>query len=328
MQISKKSFFFLIFSCLLLFSNSIGFDLYLHSNSHYFNKDSINFSYLLINEIILPRYLLLSVIYEFFSKAGLPLGWVALTLTLFPVYYIFCSPYFLNKKQDLIYETFLLTFLIYLIFSYSAINLAIIWFLAFFFSQRKIFLIGGLFHPAAFILYLFVLAIKGRIKNLFFFILIYFVPFLYLMYILTQHNILTSSTSLYIKEIINLDNLTNLLAYIYVAKLNHFVLIAIIFFILINIIKALNKFSLILKFFFFVPYFFAILIVIYMLQKPTFLNYFFLKDNLSIYVTWFKFGPSNLEFDFIDLDCSRYYLYEKKPSQCLQDAEQEFIINN
>ena len=174
MQISKKSFFFLILSCLLLFSNSTGFDLYHHAVSYYFNNEDINHSYLLIDEIILPRYLILSVIYELLSKVGLPLGWAALFLTLFPIHFIFCSSFFSNKKISVIYELFLLILLIYLIFFYSGLNLATIWLLAYIFSQRKIFLLGALFHPVSLILYLLTLVIMKRIKHLFFFILIFF----------------------------------------------------------------------------------------------------------------------------------------------------------
>jgi hypothetical protein len=321
MQISKKFFCFLILSSLLLFSNSTGFDLYHHAISYYFNNESINHGYLLTNEIILPRYFFLSVIYELFSKVGLPLGWVALFLTLFPLYSIFYSSYFLNKKRNPIYELFLLIFLIYLIFIYAALNLAVIWLLAYFFSQRKLFLLGALFHPAALILYLLVLVIMKRIKHLFFFILIFFFPFIYLMYISTQYNILTSHSFLNIKETIDLDNLYYLLSYTYNSKLHFFVYPAIIFFIIYIATKKKNFFSLLLKLnsklFFYVPYLVAILIVIFMLQKSTFLNYFFSKENLSIYVTWLQFGKNNLEFDFYEVNCSRYYDYKNVTDNCL-----------
>lgn len=320
MQISKKFFCFLILSSLLLFSNSTGFDLYHHAISYYFNNEAINHGYLLTNEIILPRYFFLSVIYELFSKVGLPLGWVALFLTLFPLYSIFHSSYFLNKKRNLIYELFLLIFLIYLIFSYAGLNLAVIWLLAYFFSQRKIFLLGALFHPAALILYLLVLLIMKRIKHLFFFILIFFFPFIYLMYITTQYNILTSHSFLNIKEKIDLDNLHILLTYAYNSKLHFFVYPVIIFFTIFIASKQKFFFLLLLKLnsklFFYVPYFMAILIVIFMLQKPTFLNSFFSKENSAINVTWLQFGEKNLQFNYLEVHCSRFYNYKDIPNEC------------
>ena len=319
MQINKKSFYFLIFSSLLLFSNSTGFDLYAHSVFYYSNHHTALKPYLLLNEIFLPKYFLLSVIYELSSKLGLPLGWVALFLVLFPIYYIFCSSYFLNKKRNPIYELFLLIFLIYLIFFYAALNLAVIWLLAYFFSQRKIFLLGGLFHPAAFFLYLFVLVITRRIKGLFFFILIFFIPFLYLMYISSKYNIFTYIDYSNFKEI-SLSNAKDLLIYTFEAKLNFFIFIGIIFFFINFFKKMINNFLFLpkfnLKIFFFAPYLVSILIIIYMFQKPTFLNYFFSKDNLSIYVTWLKFGKRNDELTINELYCSRYYSYKEITDIC------------
>ena len=128
----------------LLF-HTAGFDFYHHSLS-YTLKAPINWGYFLSEKLFLPRYLLLSNIYELFALTSIPLGWIISSLIIIPTYQIGKNHFYKNLKSEKIFAQFLI---FYFSFQFSANNLGILWIIAFFLTNHYFFLIGILFHPVA-----------------------------------------------------------------------------------------------------------------------------------------------------------------------------------
>ena len=72
MIINKFGFITSFLSFLMLASISMGFDLYAHGVIFYFYEYILNPADLLFNEIVLPRYLLLSYIFEITRRLVYP----------------------------------------------------------------------------------------------------------------------------------------------------------------------------------------------------------------------------------------------------------------
>ena len=154
----------------ILFHTS-GFDFYAHALSHSFDsllKYPTNWGYLIGEKIYLPRYLLLSEIYQLFSLTPIPLGWIISSLIIFPAYQIGKSNIYKSLKREKLFIQFLI-FLCSLLF--SGTNIGILWILGFIATNNYFFLIGILFHPVCVSLIIpitFISLIKRKIKPIFF----------------------------------------------------------------------------------------------------------------------------------------------------------------
>lgn len=170
---NTKNKYIIILIIFSLFSfQSIGYDLYAHSVIHHFNYEKITYVFTLFNEdFIIPRYGLLSYLYEFSRYIGIPIGWIALALVYVPVFTLSKITINYNYHVNRIIYTILGIILMVLIYFYSAMSLVIIWFLALILTRNKIFLIGTTFHPAGFLLgLLYAIIFSNRLKNLIIFI--------------------------------------------------------------------------------------------------------------------------------------------------------------
>lgn len=123
--------------------HTTGFDFYSHALTYSFDIP-LNWGYLIGEKIFIPRYLILSEIYQLFALTSIPLGWIISSLLIFPSYQIGKS----NLYKSLKSEKFFVQFLIFcLSLFYSGTNLGILWVIAFFATNNFFFLIGILFHP-------------------------------------------------------------------------------------------------------------------------------------------------------------------------------------
>lgn len=108
----------------------------------------------------IPRYLLLSVIYEIFSRIGIPMGFTIVFMVITPVMSIFSSSSLIYKvKKITLWQTHVapvvVTFIVALSsFFYSALSLTLLWALAFLLTKKKYFLVAILFHPLAAVIFI------------------------------------------------------------------------------------------------------------------------------------------------------------------------------
>jgi len=324
----KNAFYFSIFAIFTFISTSTGFDFYSHSISYYFYEQKINYTDILFFNIEQPRYLLLSIIYESFSRLGIPLGYVALFMLTYPTYNIVKSikPYKDSNgyiKYNL-YQSMIIFFLIFSSFFYSGLSLALLWLFAAVISKKSIFLLGGLLHPAgillAIVLFLF-LSRKMLFKYLF--LLISFYLFLYV------SNIFGWFTSFGYENIrFDSDNLDiwNLFIKVIERKKNEifqlFILSILVYFGFRkankrNIFSSLMSYTVGLGnriyirevFIQITIVFITVCLYIYMFQKQTLISdiYTFEISN-PVYVSWFDFGEKDLKgVDYWTLYCERYW---------------------
>ena len=153
---SRLLIVFLITS--LLFFNTLGFDLYAHS-IWYSEKSSIidNFKSYDIYGFKLPRYLFLSLIYEYASKFKIPLGLVVWFLMAYANYSLIVKSSILKFKpvntNESIKRIILLNIIFYLSLYFSASSLCLLWGIAYKIRPSKILLLGAFFHPIGPILF-------------------------------------------------------------------------------------------------------------------------------------------------------------------------------
>lgn len=166
-----KSGLILVFISIIgiLFQTS-GFDFYAHALSHSFDvlKYPLNRGFLIGEKIFLPRYLLLSDIYQLFSLTPIPLGWILSFFVIYPSYQIGKSSYYKSLKSEKLFVQFLIFCFSFL---YSGTNVGLLWIIAFFATNNYFFLIGILFHPVCvslIILITFISLIKREKKPIFF----------------------------------------------------------------------------------------------------------------------------------------------------------------
>jgi len=141
----NTTLFFLIVVLLFLVISltSPGFDLYSHSLFSYFYDQPIRVFYSVYG-YILPRYGLLSIAYDFLKAfASIPAGWLAVLLVSIPLYYVCLQ---CKSKGGLIYYLFFLTSMYFAIY-YASITVGLLWIYALHLTNKKIFLVGFLFHP-------------------------------------------------------------------------------------------------------------------------------------------------------------------------------------
>jgi hypothetical protein len=164
----KNKYALLLWVFSLLSFESIGYDIYAHSIIHHFNDEKITYTFsLFIDNFIIPRYGLLSYIYEFSRNFGIPLGWVALILVYIPVLSLSKIVFNFSYLKNKIIYTIMAMMLMVLIYFYSALSLVIIWILALILTGNRFFLIGSTFHPAGFLIgLLYVILFPKIIKNI------------------------------------------------------------------------------------------------------------------------------------------------------------------
>lgn len=316
MIINKFGFILGLLSFLCLASFSTGFDLYAHSVIYYIYDYPNTHAYLLFEKIVMPRYLLLSYIYEITRRLGIPIGVVVVTLVSYPVYNM--GKYMSNniKKGALsIPQTSIIVSIIILSLFYSGLSLVLLWLMALLVTRKKIFLVGVLFHPLGLILGgLLCLFFRSYLKNY----IIIVLTFLAALYLLTIQEYFTSSMIANIRYELPLDNeeTMSILRYSYESKVNEFyAMILILVFAYLSKTKLKNLVSYIKKISFpkvLVLSFFFILIIA--------TNFYFISNNrhslisntlslkLSdpVYVTWYDWGSQDLDDNYQSLNYKRY----------------------
>lgn len=143
----KISIFFFV---LCLYSSiPLGMDLFYHVYSY---QPSLEFAAELNRQHTLfgysvPRYFLLSYIFNLSSVVGFPIVFLIVLLVSIPYYFIVKSLFYNTGKTTLFSYVLLFLSLILVLF-YSALSLSILWLIAYLCSKKNIFRFG-LFHPLA-----------------------------------------------------------------------------------------------------------------------------------------------------------------------------------
>jgi hypothetical protein len=302
----------------LFLLETTGFDFYSHSTIHYFFNEQITHSYALFDSlIILPRYGLLSSLYEFSSRLGLPLGYLALAL-IYPPVNVILNFIFKNKifRTVRVKEMGLILFVCYLVLFYSGLSLSALYILAYIISNNKCFLFGTFFHPISIfispILFFFIMK-----KREFFIYLILFFTFLLYCFLLTKYELQTAFKSEIIKLYIEKDVFFELLEYSYNQKSGQINLL--LCFLLISFffrnkamsifvaISKLSTFSICrikhvnLMVFLFI---FSFTIILTFKGRPNFYNSLFVSNDV-IYISWFDFGDKDYMESFEKLNSIR-----------------------
>jgi hypothetical protein len=302
----------LILLCFFLIE-STGFDFYAHSVIYYFNKEQLTHSYLMFNgDIILPRYGLLSSIYEIFSSLRIPLGIVVLFLIYIPVKDLV---QFLNLKFNSRIELKKIVFIFFvsiLIFFYSGLSISILYMISFFLTQKKERLLGVLFHPV--ILFLFpILAFFILDKKLIYYLIKLYITFFLYCFLFTKYQLQSSFSSDVIKLEIEASTLVDLFVYTYQAKyieINTIIICLFIFLFFLKKSKSFlsNLFSIFkIKLLSYSQLVLTLLAMVLFIQiyfiynnRPTLLSSIF-NNSLIIDISWFSFGTkdNNLTLDLL-----------------------------
>lgn len=301
----------LLFASFTFFNQSLGFDFYSHSVSYYFYNESIYRGYVFNDFFILPRYYLLSYLYETFSRIGIPLGYVSLFLVLYPAKTIFETIYNdsisteYGKKIKLFHVLFILvTFL--LVFFYSGLSLVLLWTMAYIISNKKQFIIASLFHPLGIIFFVLVIVLSKKSDLKYFFK--YITCFIIFVFVdVNFTNLFTSSyrTSNH-SLLLDLESLVSIAERISTKKNEIFMLFILL--ILYLIYKNLKKeiylsYRLVLVLVFYLNF----LIIMKMYDKNIFVTSFYNRfNNPVIYISWFDWGKKNLEMNYWELNDYRY----------------------
>jgi hypothetical protein len=149
---------YLIFISLLIFSQNTGFDFYSHSLSYSYGNVYLGWNFYSFD---FDRYLLLSKIYTLFGYTYIPLGWVIYIIIIIPCVYILRQALPQGGKYSL-HNIVILSAMMYFVLYYSAINLGLLYLLAFFMSKKNIFMVGLFFHPVLLVLTPFLLNTSNK----------------------------------------------------------------------------------------------------------------------------------------------------------------------
>lgn len=306
MVANKLGLVFSLICVLSLASNSMGFDVYAHGVLFYFHEYILNHTDLLFNNIVMPRYLLLSYIYEITRILGVPLGVVVSLLVAYPTYSIAKSVSKSNQKKLILSNVALLTIVLGLSFTYSGLSLVLLWMIALLVTNQSVFLIGALFHPVGFILAVTLIIVKRLYIAKFVFMVFLFFLFLY---ISTQLGYFTSSKYYNIRYDINFDieKLSLLFDTVISSKFNEIIVLVVIITIsflaksnLAIIIKKAQKIY-IKRFTVFFSYFIILCLInlYFVLSGKHTLLIDVIKFDISdpIYATWFDWGERDLTND-------------------------------
>lgn len=209
----------ILFLTLIIFgAQSIGYDLYAHSLIYYFNNESITHSYLFDDlKLILPRYLLLSYVYEIFREIGIPSGWIALMLTFVPIISIHST--IAKWDKGLHYLRPILVLLCVLAsYFYAGLTLSLLWLVALIVTKRKLFIIGSFFHPVGLIAVLFFIVFTSdKLKKILSLLACYILLF-GISYATEDNGIFKSISDENIKLTISLSGIVDLVVFAYLNK--------------------------------------------------------------------------------------------------------------
>lgn len=315
-MVFNKFGFIISFICFLMLTTiSMGFDLYSHGVIFYFYEYVINPADSLFGEITLPRYLLLSYIFEFTRRLGIPLGIIVLILTIYPAYNIASRISGNGKKSINLVDLSIVAGVLLLTFFYSGLSLMLLWLMGLIVTRKKIFLLGAFFHPVGFVL-MTIFIIITRIYLLRYLVVLFI--FFGTLYFFTVQNYFTSSKYVSVRMDLSL-NLTDLIVVgekVFQSKFNEIlglIIIIILFLVarsklefLINGFKGVH----IDKRYVFMMFFILIfsLNFVFLIKDRHNLLMDILRFNISdpIYATWFDWGGRDLNDSFQSLYNKRY----------------------
>lgn len=304
------------FLCFLMLSSiSMGFDLYGHGVIFYFYEHILNPTDLLFGEIALPRYLSLSYIYEITRRFGIPLGIVVLILVVYPSYHIACKISRNNIRKINIVDFFVIAGVLSLSLFYSGLSLMLLWLAALVLTKKKIFLLGGFFHPVGLVLMtLFILITRMYFVRYFVIMTIFILAF----YLFTVQGFFTSSkySDVRFDLTLNLFDLTLVLEKVIESKINE-IIVLIFILIFLSIARSKLKFlinslrGLFINRVYAISILFVIVIVVnvfFVVEGRHSLLIDTVQFNISdpIYATWFDWGGRDLDDSFKSLYNKRY----------------------
>lgn len=201
-HINKLGMIFSALCFLSLSTDTMGFDIYAHGVMYYFYDYILNHTDMLFNEIVMPRYLLLSYIFEVSRRVGIPLGIVVTWIVCYPTYNVAVEISKRNKNKINIADSAILFSMVLLSFNYSGISLVLLWMIALIVTKNPKFLIGAFFHPVGLTLATLLIVVKRLF--LFRYILI-FILFLIFLFINTRIAYFTSARYYIIRYDITYD---------------------------------------------------------------------------------------------------------------------------
>jgi len=283
---------------LFLFSlQSTGFDLYGHSVAFFYEYGEQYYGYDVFGLCVVPRYLLLSTIYEFGRDAGIPLGWVCISLFILPVLSIFRHINGSPRSMQIM-EIFILLIVFYCAFFFSSINLSLVWLIAYLTSRKGIFMLGAFFHPVSFLIYFLIFILVRR--QFFKFLILAFAVFGF--FILNDLlDFLESVNQDYIRYSVNFDSLLSLGLFFLETKGIYLYLV--LFFTLLFFFRTyFHKFYCLkiryCHFFISIAMVWVIGVgVVFMHDKPSLFGELSGgPTNPVVYVTWFDFGYKSIFF--------------------------------
>lgn len=307
----KVRLIFIVLAVLLIMSNSTGFDLYSHSTIHYYYKyEPHGAFYNIFDIIVLPRYFLLSYIYETTSYLGIPLGYIAIALVVYPLNTIIVEIQRNIYDNSIDLKYILIIFMaLFSIFLYSGISLSLVWAFAYLLSSKKRFLLGALFHPIGVVIFIAITLVSKRLKLKHLIILI--LIFLFFVWFESSFLSIYNSGNLIYSSI---DIFGDLVVKRIAAKEEEFYKIT---YIVLGYL-VLNRFKIVFRLRYKLVVIFSIIfvgvIVGYMIKKPTLINCVFLKKDISnivIQATWIDFGAKEIEVGYDEMYKSRYESFGK-----------------
>ncbi|TYK65328.1 hypothetical protein [Colwellia echini] len=305
LTLKKQPVYISVLAVIVFMSTSTGFDFYSHAVAYYFYDMLLYNADLLLGEIVLPRYWLLSYLYEITSRIGIPIGFVSLFLIVFPVYSIVSS--YENTENDnglesySLVELFSFLLLIIISFFYSGASLASLWFLALLKTKKTVFLVGGLLHPIGIILF----GIGSLILN--YKIFIRFVILLFLVmsffYVCTYFSLFTSSIVQSPRFEISLDNVVALFDFAINKKGKEIIGVGVVTLlfvlskgVLIQKINILQQIRISKTYSNLMLFLFVSAIVLFMANKNSLIKSIrTISHHDVIYIAWFDWGDKDLK---------------------------------
>ena len=307
--------------CLFLVSmQSTGYDIYAHSLIYYFNFEKITHSYTFFeSELVFPRYILLSIVYEATRNISIPLGWVACFLVFWPTYNILKT----FGTWRLMFEqpryTLLFFICVNLIYFYSALSLTILWLSAFLITKRVHFIAGSFFHPIGVALGLFTLIVSDKKWKGFLYYIFTLSVIVIIMHVNSvYYNTMESIDADNIKIAVDINNISEIISYAYSQKLIEVNLLCLIilsiayrkFFIKKRrrvYFKISKKINTVCSIFLFSLFYSTITINAFTRDiNSLFLSTLTLKMSDIIYITWFDFGFRDGNLHVWSVDDSRF----------------------
>ncbi len=302
--LKKQPTYITALAVLVFMSISTGFDFYSHAVSYYFYDTLLNHADLLFGEIVLPRYLLLSYLYEISSRIGIPIGYISLALIAFPIYALVSDtdPSIDHQGAESYSLVELLSFSLLLIISffYSGASMVLLWLFALLKTKKPIFLLGALLHPIGILLFgVSSLLVDRKLFLRFFIVLALSMLFFY---VCTYWSLFTSSTVQSPRFEIEFENTMKLLNFVVDKKSNE-IIGAVIFVLLFLLSKRrlLEKVNILQRIRIskahsnFILFLFVAIILLIMVNKNSLIKSVRTVDfHDVIYIAWFDWGEKNL----------------------------------